>query len=456
MKRFKRFLKGVLIVVLVLAVIHGIASMVLSRKVASKIAAIKAQGDPVSMAELGKVDIPDSENGATVYLQIFKEIGKPIVYKNGVPQTKPDETKNINYNEFAKDKKITSETWAKAEKTMAAYQHALDLVDEAASKPGCKFKTNWEDGPAALFPHYAALRELSRMLMIDARINAHNGNMDKAIKRTGQIFKVSEAISDDPIMICHLVRVAIVSIGLKNIRDIAQERSINASQAKNLDDILAQIDMDGSSENAMKGERAFGITSYSMFKGKGMHVLWESMHNDSSKIPLYVSMLSWIGRPFIYMDEAAYLDYMNKQVRDANLPYIERSFSKPGYNETSELPKYAILSKWMLPVFSSVLQRRDMAISEIRSGRAYLGAIVYKDRFGEYPKSLDDLQSRLGWKVEIDPLADKDFHYKRQGAGFLLYGVGQNLRDDNGVSYMNKSTYSSDFEHDDIVWEMKN
>ena len=108
----------------------------------------------------------------------------------------------------------------------------------------------------------------------------------------------------------------------------------------------------------------------------------------------------------------------------------------------------------MIPVFIESMQRRDAAISGIRSGRALLGAIVFKERFGAYPQSLDELKSRLGWKVEKDPLTGKDFHYKRQSAGFLLYGVGPNLRDDGGVYRRRKMTDRPNPEYDDIVWEM--
>ncbi|MHB1000679.1 MAG: hypothetical protein ACYC27_15670 [Armatimonadota bacterium] len=456
MKRVKRFLKGVLILVLVLAVIHGIASIILGRRVASKIADIKAQGDPVSLLELGKIVVPDSENGAVIYNQIFKEIGRPLVYTDGVPYIKEDTTKNYDYKELLTGEEITPEMWTNGERSLATYQHAFDLVDEAASKPECKFVTNWEDGDDVRFPYYASLRELSRMLMLDARISARNGNMDKAVKRTGQIFKVSKSVNDEPVFISHLVNIAMISTGLKNIREIEQYGNLNAAQAKYLDDILAQIDLSNHYLLAIKGERSFGIDSYNKYRNNPFRVLWEMNSEDSIEPPFYLGILGWVARPVVYMDEMVYIDFMSKKIQNADLPFIKTPLSKPDYDETDELPKYALTSRMVIPVFTKAQLARDTGISGIRSGRAYLGAIVYKERFGVYPQSLDDLRSRLGWKVEKDPLTGKDFQYKRKGAGFLLYGVGPNLHDDGGVFRKRKMTDTPNQNLDDIVWERMN
>lgn len=55
-----------LVLALVLAVIHGTATIILGRRLEAKIAAIKARGEPVSMAELGKPKVPDEIGRAHV------------------------------------------------------------------------------------------------------------------------------------------------------------------------------------------------------------------------------------------------------------------------------------------------------------------------------------------------------------------------------------------------------
>jgi len=57
------------------------------------------------------------------------------------------------------------------------------------------------------------------------------------------------------------------------------------------------------------------------------------------------------------------------------------------------------------------------------------------------------LRSRLGWKLPQDPFSGKDFVYKRQGKGFLLYSIGENLKDDGGLAAPEEAPA-------DIVWQM--
>ena len=444
MKKFKRFLKGLLIVILVLAVIHGIASMVLSRRVASKLAEIKAQGDPVSMADLGKIDIPDSENGATIYMQIFKEMGRPIEFKNGKYILNWDMKRDPELSRILIANEITPDMWMKAEKLLAPYQHAMGMVDEATSRPRCKFRTNWEDGPDAVFPHYTVLRSLSRMLMLDARLDARDGKVDKAVHRIGQIFKVGKSLTEDPSVVSLLLQMEMITNGLDCIKDIEQDAKISAAQARYLDDILARIDFNSSYQLAIKGEIALSVYIYNMYIGNA---------KPSSDMPWYGGIVLCVLRPIILGDELVFLRLAGDIPKNSSIPYIEMPQSKPGYIGRHGSSRFVLPSSFVIEGYSAIAKNRDIAISRIRLGRAYLGLIAYKEKFGAYPQSLDELRSKLGWKVEVDPLTGKDFHYKRQGAGFLLYGVGPNLRDDGGVFRRRKATDPPNEEFDDIVWQ---
>lgn len=55
----------------------------------------------------------------------------------------------------------------------------------------------------------------------------------------------------------------------------------------------------------------------------------------------------------------------------------------------------------------------------------------------------------LGWKIPEDPFSGKDFIYKRQEKGFILYSIGRNMKDDGG-----KESPNSDPDRYDMVWRM--
>ena len=87
MKRLKRvakqFVKILLMVVLVLAVVHGLTTFILGRRVEAELAKIRAKGEPVAMTDLGKNMPPDSENAAVVFNKMFaKWSGRESKYGN--------------------------------------------------------------------------------------------------------------------------------------------------------------------------------------------------------------------------------------------------------------------------------------------------------------------------------------------------------------------------------------
>lgn len=448
MKKFKKFLKGLLIVILILAVIHGIASMVLSRRVASKLAEIKTQGDPVSLADLGKIDIPDSENGATIYMQIFKEMGTPIEYKNGkyvINWDKWDDKKSIEFSRLLNARKFTPDMWVELKKLLAPYQHAMDMVDEATARPRCKFQSNWGDYPNITFPQITNVLILVGRMQLDAQISAHDGNMDKAVHRVGQIFEVSKSALEDPIINSLYSRTAMISRGLDGIKQITQDNKMSITQLKYLDGILSRIDLRNSYLLEMKGERVMGLYTYNTVSGK----------SRLSDMPWYDRIVFSVLRPFYLMDALLFLHHTGVYLQNVDLPYIKMPLNKIKHiDDEYKPPKFAMYSSLLVEGYAYMTRYRDTAISKIRSGRAYLGLITYKEKFGTYPQSLDELRSKLGWKVEVDPLTGKDFHYERRGAGFLLYGVGPNLHDDGGIkSFKRVPTRPSD-QYDDIVWQL--
>lgn len=58
--------------------------------------------------------------------------------------------------------------------------------------------------------------------------------------------------------------------------------------------------------------------------------------------------------------------------------------------------------------------------------------LIHHSQTGSYPASLDELKAADLKKIRIDPFSGRDFVYRRQLQGFLLYSAGENLKDDGG------------------------
>ena len=60
---------------------------------------------------------------------------------------------------------------------------------------------------------------------------------------------------------------------------------------------------------------------------------------------------------------------------------------------------------------------------------------------------MEELEPRILSKLPKDPFTGKGYIYKRKGKGFIIYSLGDNLRDDGGLR---RKAREKDY---DIVWK---
>lgn len=421
-----KWLRVVGIIAAVLFVLVVVAAItlpyVLSARVNSEIVAIKAKGEPVSSAELAGPKIPDNENAALIYLQAFKPISNSEA-DNDLYTAKGF----ISREKLEKDPKL----WQKARPIVDRYRGALVLAEKASTHPKCRFPAKWKDWNAEL-PHYHKLRNLVRLISINSLLEARAGKIDEAMRSVELGFKVGESIKDDPLIISQLVRFACLSMTSRSLQEFLRYNDLNESQAKRLFTVLDGIDLSDSITEALRGERAMGISFFNIERYNPLAI--DETAGDSNNAEkkankkYFRPSILWIT--WTYADEAYYLKTMHNMVENSKSSYriIQERHLDTG--NMTDIPRYALMSTILLPVFSRASSKRDREIAEIRGDQIMLALQAYKDRYGSYPRDLTELRAKLGWTLKADPFSGKDFIYKKQDRGFILYSIGENLKDD--------------------------
>ena len=436
--------KPLLVIIIVLAVAHSIASFILGHRLKAELSKLKVSGVPMAMTDLGKPKVPDAENAAFIYARVFEDLTGMVLNPNGGQPKQESREKNEDMDAIeklirAEPDKRTPEIWDAARKAVAKHRNILPLIEAATSRPKCQFPANWEDGTNVLFPHLSPMRNTARFLHANALIEARDGKMDEAIQSIELGFKASESIRDEPILIGLLVRLVMSQSASKSLRETLEYGSITEAQAKRLYDTLAQIDMYPGLNRAMQGERCFGLWLFDLLykHPNKLSALIDTEENEGpgrAAFRFLTPILVGIWRPILYADELTYLKIMDRQSALMRLPYREMHSQMTALAaETQHLPRHAILSRIMFPVFFRAAAVRDNAAAEAAGSQIFLALQVYKSRHGIYPATLDELRAGIGWDIPKDVFSNKDFIYKHQGNGFLLYSVGQNFKDDGAI-----------------------
>lgn len=401
------------------------------RMVEAEIARIKAAGEPVCAADLAGRPIPDSENAALVYEKCFAHLPK----SSESPESKAL-ADFLDPEKRAADPKL----WSEARSILPRYTQAIALAEKAAAMPKCRFPVEWAKGADATFPHLSRIRALARALAAQALVDAKGGRMNEAAHHIGLICRITDSLADEPSLVSQLVRCACIRIASSKLNQLAGFGRLEETDARDLAAAIGRTDLDTGLGRAYQGERVMGIMIFDdLRKGK----LPFGAHGEERKIKQFYG--SAAGGTWISNDEYYFLLEMRRYAADVSKPY--RVLRARHLDSDPNVPRYALISTTILPVYSRANAARDRAIANLAGSRIFLGLLAYRDRFGSYPARLDELKTQVNWQLPEDPFSGRPFIYRRQGNGFLLYSIGYDLKDNGGIEPKpNKPA--------DIVWRL--
>lgn len=179
-------------------VLHLSLNIYASVQLNRELAAIRQNGDPIRFSEIEPPLIPDAQNAAIVYARATKSLRLSPEEKSALSPSRRGST--------PQEEKLI-------ESAIRNNQQAISLARQAAAMTQCRFPLDWKGDPTRfLFPYYADLRELARLLAQDAALKAKRGDGATALRDVRALFGISHHLSKEPYLIGFLVAQAINAI----------------------------------------------------------------------------------------------------------------------------------------------------------------------------------------------------------------------------------------------------
>ena len=100
---------------------------------------------------------------------------------------------------------------------LSKFNENRQLLIAASARPQARFWINYDAGFAMLFPHLARLKASSQYLSLHAVAALKAGDRETALEDIKLLFRLIESIRGEPILISHLVRIALVHIALQPV-----------------------------------------------------------------------------------------------------------------------------------------------------------------------------------------------------------------------------------------------
>lgn len=280
------------------------------------------------------------------------------------------------------------------------------------------------------------LRAAVRGLSGRAVARAHDGDREGAADDLEAAAMAAGAASPRGALIGALVKIACVSIACSGVRNSLEFTTFTDEEAARICRALEAAMPADLISQAMLYERACGHVMFSAM-GEGKVLGSDLLGSDPSRSadirkPAFLKKLRSLPyRAWIYAQEVVYLDAMTRNSELSHKRYRELAGNKLEEEINAGLPRWAMLTGALIPVFARSHAAADAGIARVEATKALLALTGYKAGHGAYPASLDEAQTGA-CRIGEDPFSGKPLVYRRQGEGFLLYSIGDDLKDDGG------------------------
>jgi hypothetical protein len=380
---------------------------------------LEAAGEPLSVKDIRPAPVPDKDNAALIYKNIFSLMspeGRPFTMENKRREVKPQIKK---LEKFYRGKAPLSGL-SKNEKTelysildSQLIEKIIKLAEQAAEKPASNFNLDYDKGYAMPLPHLNYYRGLSKILAAKAWQLANEGKPEKAVGLCIIGLKQARVLRNEPVLISQMVYYACSAIVLKRLNKIIAGHGISNRQGAEVIKILKSQNLCESMKTGLRGERVMALHDVfnPALEGRKLY----------KKTKDFNSLSSGIFKSVIRKDCTCYLKLMNQLIASYNKKYWEiPTAEKESKYWEKQIPFYCILSRMLLPALDKC--RQKTAERQILFDKTIITLLLekYKNEHGKYPASL----TALGQDLPKDPFTGKDFSYQLQGKSYKLISAG--------------------------------
>jgi len=435
-KRFKirHLFLGLLLLLLVWFAFFRISA---HRDVTRRLGQLRAQGYPMSLAELGQryTLAPGADNAADYYLTAFSHYEAwNDEAREGLPWVgrgqRPTRT-GVMEPEIAE----------RAERFLADNEKTLSLLHEAVAIESSRYPIDFEEEIGAGVSWLGDVRKHAFLLSLEALAACERGDPNQALASVQATLALARSLNT-PILIHRLVNIAVQALAYRSSEHIVNRVSLTDEQLRVLSNWLEAADDSQGQRDALIGERCFGVD---IFQGSTGHLA--AHFGGSGKLMTLVV----IPRRLLGLhdrDLLGYLDLMEGYIDAAKLPPCERLAQCESLRKARP---QGLLTRELTPAFVRVFQLEIRHVAHRRAAQAALAIERYRLAEGGIPLALSDLVPTYLDAVPVDPFDGQNLRYRlREETGYVVYSVGEDLTDDGGTEHDDRKRNADN----EIIWDV--
>ena len=399
--------------------------LILDNAAAAQAPYLRLEAGQLMQANIPPV-VPDSQNAASLYRQAFAALDADAALKSDEsPLTKATTIDVVN-------PAVTD--------LLARHAATLDLIRRAADRDTCRFQRDWtRPSIDMLLPELQSLRAVARLLVLETRREAAEGNAADALHDVARIGQIGRHSASEPILISNLVGLAIDTMALETFAKVLPTLRTSDLAALDSSDIRDLVTTPPAMASHYYGEEAYGLSSFAGMADSRFGVMnaLEMFANQPQRPFLSrILPLTLLYRVFfLESDLTGYRSIMHKyqQLAAGSEPYPEVKKKTDAMEKELWDRSPGMMSSLIVPALGGVFRAQAQDVARQRAASALVAATRQRLETGTTPTTFEELSTKLVPPASRDPFtADQPLVMKQTDGSLLVYSVGPDGEDDGG------------------------
>ncbi len=306
-----------------------------------------------------------------------------------------------------------------------------------------------------LLPHYQSFRQLSRALVVDARLAIEQGDFERVTQNIEAIYGIGQQFGNEVCAVGDFISFAVLTHGHDLVDEILPSHldAMTSDQLARIQNALSRfraIDFyDAVESRAMamdifqrtftddgNGNGRITAAGLEFFEKTQFVFLSPSLKDEPALTKRAAEHLRPLTAPFSLISFPTrqlavdkFMQELDELVERIKMPFHETIDNFPK-DEADDTGISLILN--MLPPKFHLQAAFAKADANQRATIAVLAAYRYQRKHGQFPDSIDQLVGEFLDELPLDPFDSKPLRYRREKEGFRIYSIGFDRVDNGG------------------------
>ena len=379
-----------------------------------------------------KVLTPE-ENSALVISESYKLLGN---FEQRKPLWELGKLPDIAAIKSSPQQLLTPPSINLIKTTLGAFQPSLDEAKKVAKLPEGRFEITYAPNIAnTILSPLDATGAITDLLTIDAFIQAQDGKSQQAMESTRAIFNIARSVGEIPFPISYQVRGRICA---QSIRMLELTIALGEPSKDSLSQFQSLLENEASFPMFLHIAKANRASNYAVLSSlkkdkdmiKNLKGIFDLKDDEAIATKLVLeepTILSWL------------LKYSNSLVAIANLPQQDQQ------KAVTELAlklneKNMLFVKLFTSPPKKIWETSHSNLAILNCAITSLAMERYRITNGKWPRKLDELVPEYLAKLPTDPFNGEPLLVGTIPGGLVIYSVGPDLQDNNGLIDDSKPT----------------